>query len=241
MIVSTTFLVIPFFSVVIDRPSVGQSDQWIFPDFDTALLDIWISADTETEPWKEKVDKVQQEWDKVKQWVNKGAQKDPKIIAFVDEVDLYLSTLTDCFYSEDFKLMKEYAFKALWYSRYLRRSEKIDDYPLDVLWNVHFEYNELHHIIHDQMFGLREWSEFSDMVSDFSDLWVDYKSIPIYDLHKYFPDIDLDEHEEVKKNITICLSKLMDSMKSGYQPDYEIPCDDLGLALDELFTLYGAK
>jgi len=122
--------------------------------------------------------------------------------------------------------------------RDLRLSTGIETYPIDHLWMAYGHYQEVHLTVHDQMFGLREWFEFEDMVNGVGESLDAYSMLDDSTFHINYPEIDIKKHTEMKDKLNECFLNFIYSLDSGYTPDFEWPCDELGLALYDLILLY---
>lgn len=100
------------------------------------------------------------------------------------------------------------------------------------------KYNQINEIVHDPMFGLLSWKEFLSDVDLMIDYWEMYKCYSDDYIKDYRPSIKLDEHQKICNKIEECLIEFIQSLESGFQEDFSLPCDSLGLSIEELVNLY---
>ena len=70
-----------------------------------------------------------------------------------------------------------------------------------MLWNAHDLYKEIHYTIDDPMFGLREWSEFEELVNDFICEFETYDLVHIRQIMEWYSGIDTEQLDELYINM----------------------------------------
>lgn len=140
--------------------------------------------------------------------------------------------------AKNFDMLAKYSLEIIEELQVLRSAKYNTAYPLTHLWSVYTQYQELNDTVHDSMFGLREWFEFEDMVSNIAIRLEYYDENDISYINKFFPHIDNKQHIESRDKVSECFVDFLYSLESGYRPDFEWPCDELGKAIYELILLY---
>ncbi len=153
-------------------------------------------------------------------------------------IDGYFSVLRIALDSKNFDLVQLYSSKIITELSKSRSVESSQIYPLDIAWNAYQSYLSVHETVHDQMFGLREWFEFEDMVHTLSADLQYYNNFKLTDIQTYFPHIDAKAHNEALVAVNSCFYEFLLSLESGYTEEFEWPCYELGEALVKLLELY---
>lgn len=123
----------------------------------------------------------------------------------------------------------------------LNPSGSASDDPKELVLLISNAYDNIHNIIHDPLFGLKTWTEFQDEVDQLVQYWERYKCFDEDTISQSVKDINLNDHHRVCMDIETCLNDFINSLDSGFQPDFELPCDSLGQSIDLLNQLYGIR
>ncbi len=222
-------------------PVVSQS-RLIYPELDRALLRIWILDDQSSDDqYKAAIVEFEAVWKKLRTEISKEKVEHFDMNLLAMDLDHLLRLMNASHKKRNYGQLKNYADHFMWEFRSVRQCSYIETYPLDLLWNAFEVYKEIHYTIEDPMFGLREWSEFEDLVNDFICEYENYDLIHNRQLLEYFAGIDLKNHDATKEKLSSCLYNLILSFESGYQADYVVPCDELGEAIQQIFEVYAAS
>jgi len=212
----------------------------VFPSFDSKLIALWQSA------YHQDVDKsiasikeLQAEWKTIKKDVAQIRYSQFNNSEFIETIDNSIQTLEKFSSQKKVLGLEEFTYLILWEFRAMRNCVEIEDYPIDNLLEVHDVYNEVHYTVHDQMMGLLHWFEFQEIVDNLVENWDRYDCLSTDQIKANFGNIDLKKHEVLKSEVNYCLNDFIKSLESGYTPDFEIPCDEMGNAMRELIWLYG--
>lgn len=225
------------------NPTVNYSNcDGKYVKLDKALIDLLYHCNAnDYEGVEHALDGVDQEWNII---VNKNIIKTTEAILIVDfnkKMDDCIRSMNILFYERDFIGLEKNTKNMLQKLKWLRDYEnKLNgtEYPLDQILNMVEYYSEIEETVYDQMFGLKYWFEFEDSVNAFQCEWNAYAEIDTVDITECFSSITKMEHDKAKGKIEECLAYFLDSLESGFRSDFEIPCDELGVALDDLLYLY---
>ena len=86
----------------------------------------------------------------------------------------------------------------------IKQKEILESDPVDLLWNMYMHYEEVHRTVHDNMFGLREWFEFEDLVQVLARDIDLYNGIEFSAMQKYFPYLNRVENENQVEKLNNC-------------------------------------
>lgn len=214
-----------------------------YPKLDQALISLWHhSTVNDHEGAKHALDHIDREWNLMVPELYKYLHPTVNIEQFNKDMDYFIISMKISLYERDYIDLAKFSKKMLFQFKYFREHHKSfagTSYPIDHVLNMVAYYSEINETVHDQMFGLKYWFEFEDMVNAFQSEWQAYDAKRTEEITKCFPFIAEVEHEMAKEKIEECLSYFLASLESGYRTDFEIPCDELGNALYELIILYG--
>ena len=225
-------------------PSYSNCDE-SYPKLDKALISLWHSSKiSDHEGAKKALDQIDREWSIVVPDLYKYLNPFVNVEEFDKDMDYFIISMKISLYEEDYPDLAIYAMKMLHQFKMLRAHQNnsiTEVYSLDHLLNMIELYSEIDDTVHDQMFGLKYWFEFADLVSGFESEWAVYDDLSIEQITICFPFITQGEHDLLKDKVTECLTYFTDSLDSGYRTDFEMPCEELGGALKELLVLYSDK
>ena len=114
----------------------------------------------------------------------------------------------------------------------------VENYPLDAFWESYDVYRDVRHTVNDQMLDLREWFEFDDMVTEMVARWNQYELIVKKHADSYFPGFDHEKQMEINTEMEGCLSHFIESLESGFRPDFILPCDQIGYTMEKALDIY---
>ena len=218
---------------------IQAQEKFIYPDIDRAFLRIWLGANNvPSSELSTYLDDAKEIWKRRKKDVKNADIEHFDLQLLSVDLDQLLQLMDNQLAKGNINQLKSYAYHFLWEFRSIRQCSFIETYPLDMLWNAHDLYKEIHYTIDDPMFGLREWSEFEELVNDFICEFETYDLVHIRQIMEWYSGIDTEQHNASKEKVSECLYNLLISFDSGYQPDYKLPCDELGYALESLFQSY---
>lgn len=225
---------VPSLSAFHDSPS-----DFSYPELDKHLLTLWLAADqNDGNECRSSVEAIETEWAAVKESMEGKEVLHINISEFSERVEAYVASLRACQVSNNWSCMKSIAYHLMYEFRSLRQCLFKTEYPVDVLWESIDAYNRIKKTINDRMFDLREWFEFEDQVNDFICKWEYYDLRHINEIHEYFPGINKAKHNELKDDVKSCIVSLLESIDTGYQSNFVLPCDELGIALKKLLKMY---
>jgi hypothetical protein len=158
--------------------------------------------------------------------------------SFTDRIDAKMKKLSEAVANTQLNKVPRIAKEILYEFKNARLKNHITDYPLDDLLNMAEAYEDIEITINDQMFDLQCWFEFEDMLSNYMTSWDKYQTYHIQEIQNYFNYINAEDHQYIKEKIKECTLTFMDSLLSGYQPDFQVPCDELGKSIHDLLVLY---
>lgn len=158
--------------------------------------------------------------------------------SIVRDIDIKVNILKRSIEIHNAEYTAALSFKILSIFQKLRYDRDNKDYPIDLLLSLSSRYTEINKTVYDQKLDLYEWMEFQEMVDKFISDWENYNCLSIEDISNSFPNLDKKKHEMSKGKFIMCLEDFINSLESGYRSDFELPCSELGNALDTLTTLY---
>jgi len=218
---------------------VESQQQQVYPNLDQGLILLWKNALlNDNQNTKSALVLVQKAWSIAKPKITKLRNSQFDNRKFIDETDLILKALPYYIDNNYVKLLENYSYQLLLDLSSMRSCIGVKNYPLDRLLNLHISYNEIHFTVHDEMMGLLYWFEFQELVEDFIDYWGEYECMDNEDINLNFENIDDELHKGLKDTFNSCLSNFISSLDSANRTDFEIPCEDMGVALRELMWLY---
>jgi hypothetical protein len=108
----------------------------------------------------------------------------------------------------------------------------------ELLLQIQEEYEDIHNIVHDPLFGLKSWMEFQEEVNQLTNLWENYKCIPEADIIENHENLNISDHRFISLRLEECLIDFLRSLETGFQPNFAFPCDTLGKSIHELIKLF---
>ncbi|NNF21492.1 MAG: hypothetical protein HKN67_06095 [Saprospiraceae bacterium] len=228
-----------FFLVGLSQDTLAQT-RLTYPSLDKSLLNVWLACENnDIEVITLSLDKTEKVWDNIKGKISREKVEHFDMNLVSKDLDQLMKLMRNSYVKKDYEQLKSYAYHFLWEFRSIRQCSFLETYPLDLLFNAYDLYTEIHYTIHDEMFGLREWTDFEDLVNDFICEYEAYDLIHDEEIMESFSGMDFTSHQNSKDKVANCLHNLLMSFESGYQRDFTLPCDELGHALLEMFDNYG--
>lgn len=216
-----------------------DTERLVFPDFDQQLMLLWLaSGDGDQGECRESVRDIKANWESISSDLLELDLPHINVNDFVKRVDSYVLSLDKCLDPVRFSCLRSVSYHILFEFRSLRQCLFATEYPVDLLWESMDAYMDIKSTIKDRMFNLKEWFEFEDDVTDFICTWEYYDLRHIDEIRYYFPGIKKESHNALKQKLNTCIYSLLKSFESGYQSDFQLPCDELGYAMEDLFRLY---
>lgn len=177
-------------------------------------------------------------WPKVKNKLYAEVDWDKHQNHDVRDIDLYINVLKKSIEMKNDEYTEVVSLKILMKLKSIRNTMGINNYPIDLVITLQSKYQNINKVVNDQKLDLLEWMEFQDLVDEFIINWEIYNCLSSTEIDLRFPNLDKEQHEQSKNKFASCLENFIDSMKSGYRTDFELPCEDLGDALYSLSKLY---
>jgi len=212
-------------------------NRFVFADFDDALIEYWdkITADGQKENAAAPLNDLKDEWQCTKNEIDIACTAKESIELFIFIVNSNIASL-DTFYSNKSEIMGVFQCIEIQNAFQKIRVEEFQySYALDKLWDTYENYEQLNIIVHDQMLDLNTWKEFQHLVNEIE---VNFKEYAKLCIEQKKTNFDFLVHENTVKNFNDCLSKFKLSTQQGYQPDIEMPCDELGHAIKQIMRLH---
>ena len=211
-------------------------------DLDQSLLQLIYMINSNQESalnLQNKVDQILLHWKseleeiKLVRDINKDAQK-----SFAETVDFKMKKLFENMRNNQLHPVQKIAKEVLYEFKNARSLNQITNYPLDDLLSMAEAYEDIEITVYDQMFDLQCWFEFEDMINSYIESWERYKAYKIQYIKSYFTHIDPVKHQLLKDEISECTLAFTDALVSGYQTDFQLPCDELGQSINKLLIHY---
>ena len=214
-----------------------------YSKLDQALIGLWHhSMACDHDGAKHALDHIVKEWNLMVPELYKYLNPTVNLEQFNRDMVNFIVSMKISLDERDYIDLGKFSKKMLYQFKYFREHHTdftSTSYPLYYILNMVEYYSEIGETVHDQMFGLKYWFEFEDIVNAFQSEWKAFDSKSTAEIKKCFPFITNIEHNSAKEKVEKCLSYFLASLESGYRSDFEIPCDELGGALYELMVLYG--
>ena len=161
---------------------------------------------------------------------NKTQENQERMASHLDKLEIFLTDM-------QLDSMAIYAQRGALLTTELFPNVELE--PVHKLLRMQLDYNEISYAIHDPMFGLLEWSDFTNLMNSFQASWYEYLGLTSEeDVLLRYTHLTKQTHNEQKELLDQCLNELLDSMESANQENFKLPCDDLGNALKNLIFLY---
>lgn len=213
-----------------------------YPKLDKALISLWHSSKTQDHAGASTaLDLIDREWNLIVPDLYKYLNPTVNIQEFNKDMDYCIISMKISLYERDYHDLSRFAYRMLTEFKFLRdhhRGLQSEAYPIDNLLTLIEIYNDIDATVNDQMFGLKYWFEFADMVDKLKLKWDTYDKLNHTQITACFPFISKGDHLLAKSKVKDCLSYFLASLESGYRTDFAMPCDELGGALSELLVLY---
>lgn len=210
-----------------------------YPSLDKSLLNVWLACeDNDKNAISTALDRTEKVWNNMKGQLSREKVEHFDMNLVSKDLDQLMKLMRNTYEKKDYEQLKSYAYHFLWEFRSIRQCSFLETYPLDLLFNAYDLYTEIHYTIHDEMFGLREWTDFEDLVNDFICEYEAYDLIHEEEILESFSGMNLENHQSSKDKLANCLHNLLLSFESGYQKDFSLPCDELGSAIMDMFENY---
>ncbi len=217
----------------------GQPTVTEFPDIDRSLIRLWTgSFDPLYEDCIEEIKYLKETWEYTKCVLPERPSEHFLFDEFLVDVDYYIETIQSaCAQSKKLNVRK-YSYHLLHEFRNMRECTGRRIYILDEYIELYDVYEELHETIYDPMFGLLEWFEFKGLVEGFRE--------KLDRINAFEEDENLemklyrnsDEYKFYLGNLESCFLNFEQSLESGYQSDFELPCDELGQSMRAIILGY---
>ena len=218
--------------------SIAQTDL-IYPELDKSFIKLWhYSSVRDAKASKLAFDNFNSEWKNVKKKLLKKNTSDASLNTFASEMEDYITLMSSSIEESNLSSLDGAIYDAILSWRSLRKSKGKDQYSLDKLWQVYDQYCEIDFTISDPMLNLKSWFEFEKDVEKFNELWATYEEVPWEEIQQHFPGITQKEHSYHKQILNQCLDDFIGSLESAYRLDFEMPCEEIGVSINNLIFFY---
>ncbi len=211
----------------------------VFPTLDQQLVRLWIAShDQDTKNASDAIDRIKEEWIILKEEIKTKNIEHINIKDFNKGINDYVNALPTFLVKKKFSSLKSISYHLLYEFRSLRQCLFKTEYSMDILWESMDAYILIKNTVEDRMFNLKEWFEFEDDINEFICKWEQYDLKSIQEIQSYYPGIKKIKHSQLKQKVNSCIVDLLNSVETGYQNNFVLPCDDLGDALEDLMRYY---
>ncbi len=226
-----------FLTLMLSAYALYSQDRFIFEELDHAILEFYTATDKSSDRFARLSADIDSNWKSVKKQIENSQYQHFDKVGFVKEQDNRIQIITRLVSQDRILEAQKEVYVLLKEFQEVRECIPIDDYDLDVIIEAYDTYLSVHEIIHDEMMGLYEWTEF---------IWfVDDLKCKVEAMGEKFGGKMKDSNNPDMKNAYIrleqCLSTLDKSLVNAYTPDFELPCDDLKIAFMDLIEAYIAR
>ena len=218
--------------------TLKAQNEFEYRALDRALIELWLNQDLSVRKNLDLFEQVQKQWFIVRKELSNHDIRHFDHGGFIEDQELRLRGIK---YSIDNQRWEDVGNEALIMIkefRDIRYCFTTDEYILDQILDAYEAYEVVSDIVHDQMMGLYEWSEF---------IWfVDQLKCKV-DLVDQTFETSKTEYtnasgiSEALDKIEFCLKQLDESVATAYQPNFTMPCDDTGEALLELLRQFAIQ
>lgn len=224
-------------TILLSTSCVGQvlhtvpSAAFTFPEMDQTVLSFWVSESGEI---KSMLMDISEEWGATREDILGLSISHFDPVSFVEDQDRRILSIYHYVDASQYLNARQEAYILLTEFKDVRECFTSDVYELDFLLEAYSGYLSVHEIIHDEMLGLYEWSEF---------VWfVDQLKAKVERLDGHLLKNRLGTPDEkvyaALEKLKGCLATLDDSLGDAYRPDFEMPCNELNESFIELWRAY---
>lgn len=227
------FLLISFCLLLITRLT-GQEDHFIFKKLDAAIINFWLAETQDVQVLLNLENDLLIQWNSASGLIDEKQFSHFDKVGFLHDQDKRLKYIHELLSRGKYKQLEKELLVFLTEFKEVRECFTDDFYLLDELLTSYQAYLSVHEIIHDELMGLYEWTEF---------IWyVDQLKCKVEELEVKFSGIEGIQSsgaiQHALSRLNTCLASLDDSLGEAYRPDFEVPCNELQLAFADLFKAY---
>ena len=212
---------------------------FVFPEFDQALIRVWLSADSE-EPQliSTQTASLKEQWQDTRTEIGEFPLTVYNPYLFIGTIDALLEHLDQAQAQLDFAEVKDIISAMQREFLIVRQFHHQDYYPLDLWWDVQFVFAEVQSATNDPKLGLLEWQELECLFDEMVCLLHDYEQRAEEHLTVYAPQVDEDAHKTAMNQIYECIASYQEALMEGYQQNLVWPCDQISAALLDILKCY---
>ena len=212
-----------------------QQNQFTFPDLDREMLSLWLGLKQgENRDYEKQVLTIKNEWSKVLDIVDEEYIEHFDYQSFIERQGLLMNEIVATESKEDYEALEFFTHQFMWEFKKIREAFTNDSYPLDDLWQVYDMYEQVRFVVNDPMLGLYEWNEFIGLYEDFKKEYLEFKQKSKTQLEQSNFSLYQTSIEKVEQ----CIAEFEISLETAQKTDIEMPCNEIGLALLDLFAVY---
>ena len=212
-----------------------QQNQFTFPYLDKEMLSLWLNLKQgENHDYETQVRAVKNEWAKVLDTVDKGYIEHFDYQGFIEGQGLLMNEIVASQSKEDYEALEFFTHQFIWEFKKIREAFTNDSYPLDDLWQVYDMYEQVRYVVNDPMLGLYEWNEFIGLFEDFKMEYLEFKQKS----STQFEKSNFSLYQSSVQKVEQCIAEFEESLKTAQRTDIEMPCNEIGMALLDLFAVY---
>lgn len=213
-----------------------KRSEFVFTNLDGKLLDLWIHLQKSPDPEQAigLMENIKTEWILTRKTIKDNNIEHFDNGAFMDSQDLLIYEAEGSIRDQDWSTAEFYIYHFIWEFREIRDCFTYDEYAFDQLWKTYDAYQQMKYIVNDPMMGLYEWNEFVGLYKDFKEEFKDYKQMS----GPQFENSTRGEYIQAIAKVEQCIAEFDIALRSAYQPNFELPCDQIGESLIELFGVY---
>ena len=211
-----------------------RQGDFIYKSLDQAAINLWLAETDDVSVLSNLEADLQSQWRVVYNQIIANDLVHFDKDGFLNDQDYRVTYLHELVKRKKNYILRKEVYIFLTDFKEVRDCFTDDFYLLDAILDSYQAYLDVHEIIHDQMMGLYEWTEF---------VWhVDQLKCSIDELESKFsvPDGPAPDPaiQAALEKLRICLTTLDESLGDAYRPDFEVPCNDLHIAFKDLFRAY---
>lgn len=237
----TRFLLILFAAFLWATPKVSAEEipPFIFPELDQSLVQVWLAADNEdAEQLTASYHLLLEQWQDSRSEIADFPLTAYNPYLLVGALDALLIHLDEAQRKSDFEEARAIVDAFQWEFQTVREFHRQNYYPLDLWWDLHAAFEEIHEATDDPRLALLEWQELECMFDEMVCLLHDYENRAEEHLTQYAPQVDEDTHKAAMNQIYECIAAYQEALTFGYQEDLVWPCDQIAGALQDILGCY---
>ncbi len=225
----TEIFSIILFLVFLAMTSSWSQNQFVYEPLDQKIISLWLSDPEQTVQNADLFEEMYLAWTEAKQKIRIVELRAFNNESFIQSQEHRLQVIKSLLWGKKVQAAQKECWILLNEFRDIRQCFTQDDYLLDNMLETYHSYQRVHEIVHDQMMGLYEWTEFIWFVDQ---LRCDAEMLD-YKMSKH-KDYQATVLVQTMDKVNDCLFRLNEAIETAFQSNFELPCDETGKALETM-------